>query len=76
MERCLPNAHNRYDVFHIIQNMHGFGWRLVDHHMLECHRAVTKEEFKDKMAKWKKAHSPSATYAMKIPKRNGVLTQL
>jgi hypothetical protein len=66
MKVCLPLAHHRYDVFHIIQNMHDKGWKNCDIHMLNCHKAVSRGDFDICWAAWKKAHSPSATYAYKI----------
>jgi hypothetical protein len=47
----MPLARHRYDIWHIMQNMHNNGWKDVDSHMLACHKAVTQKEFQSHMNK-------------------------
>jgi hypothetical protein len=63
---CLPLVNHRYDVHHIMANMHNEGWKTSDGHMLGCHKAVTRKDFNILMSAWKEAHIQSATYADKI----------
>jgi hypothetical protein len=45
IDKCLPRVQHRYDVRHIIANMHDHGLKNVLGHMFNCHKAIDRGEF-------------------------------
>ncbi|KAJ1397604.1 hypothetical protein B484DRAFT_406925 [Ochromonadaceae sp. CCMP2298] len=67
IDKCLPRVQHRYDVRHIIANMHDHGWKNVVGHMFNCHKAIDRGEFDTPMKTWRLEHTESAAYADELP---------
>jgi hypothetical protein len=61
---CLPHARHRYDVHHIMQNMHGESWKTTDGDFMNCHKEVHKKDFDVLMSAWKIKHVLDVVYSL------------